>query len=176
MTSLLILFELHHATDSHESHTKMADVISTFTSLSTLLSEYNLNLDSTLEDITLISRRYEQDIAVHGIMPERPTTLSPSLGNLHLFLNRLAGKSTIFGRQLYLRKQKLNFIRHCETALQNILSHITERSSTSPRNTLLHARNHTDRQPLSILADSALNSGPIRRLSDSTDQDTEDEA
>lgn len=174
MALLLKIFELQTVTDLAESDTKMMQCTYIATSLSTLLSAYSLNFDSILEDLIQTSDRFHEVTSGLTTTPERMVTSSPNMGNLRHLLTLAKIKTTEFGRRHYANRLKLTFLTSSEAVLRRITSSLTARSNPSRTNTLEHARNHTDRQPLSILAETALNASPIRPLSETESSDTDE--
>ena len=83
--------------------------------------------------------------------------------------------ATLYGLRLYAQNLKKNFIRSCETELRDIISYITDNSNNTPRSSMEFVHNHTNRQPLRTLLDRELPNGRARRLSETTEEDTDGE-
>ena len=90
-------------------------------------------------------------------------------------VDRVGAAATLYGLRLYAQNLKKNFIRSCETELRDIISYITDNSNNTPRSSMEFVHNHTNRQPLRTLLDRELPNGRARRLSETTEEDTDGE-
>lgn len=177
-TSILCLrlSELLLDTDLHANHTKMGDIIFTLTSVSRALCAFDRPPGSTLDSIIQISSRFEQAIVELGTTSERMVTSSTrSATRLIQLVDRVGAAATLYGLRLYAQNLKKNFIRSCETELRDIISYITDNSNNTPRSSMEFVHNHTNRQPLRTLLDRELPNGRVRRLSETTEEDTDEE-
>lgn len=177
-TSILCLrlSELLLDTDLHANHTKMGDIIFTLTSVSRALCAFDRPPGSTLDSIIQISSRFEQAIVELGTTSERMVTSSTrSATRLIQLVDRVGAAATLYGLRLYAQNLKKNFIRSCETELRDIISYITDNSNNTPRSSMEFVHNHTNRQPLRTLLDRELPNGRVRRLSETTAEDTDEE-
>ena len=163
-------------TDLHANHTKMGTSFSRLPRFRERCA-HSIGLPARLLDsIIQISSRFEQAIVELGTTSERMVTSSTrSATRLIQLVDRVGAAATLYGLRLYAQNLKKNFIRSCETELRDIISYITDNSNNTPRSSMEFVHNHTNRQPLRTLLDRELPNGRARRLSETTEEDTDGE-
>ena len=164
-------------TDLHANHTKMGDIIFTLTSVSRALCAFDRppGLDfgqhhPNIQSVRTGHRRTWDYVGKDGdIVYEIGDPPDPIGGPS-------GAAATLYGLVwLYAQNLKKNFIRSCETELRDIISYITDNSNNTPRSSMEFVHNHTNRQPLRTLLDRELPNGRARRLSETTEEDTDGE-
>ena len=143
-----------------------------FESAVRIRSASRLDFDSIIQ----ISSRFEQAIVELGTTSERMVTSSTrSATRLIQLVDRVGAAATLYGLRLYAQNLKKNFIRSCETELRDIISYITDNSNNTPRNSYGVRPQPYESPTLRTLLDQELPNGRARRLSETTEEDTDGE-
>ena len=176
-TSILCLrlSELLLDTDLHANHTKMGDIIFTLTSVSRALCAFDRPPGSTLDSIIQISSRFEQAIVELGTTSERMVTSSTRSATRLIQLVDQWGRGDSVWSEAVRAESEEEFYSILRDGAPRYYIYITDNSNNTPRSSMEFVHNHTNRQPLRTLLDRELPNGRARRLSETTEEDTDGE-
>ena len=176
-TSILCLrlSELLLDTDLHANHTKMGDIIFTLTSVSRALCAFDRPPGSTLDSIIQISSRFEQAIVGQDYVGKDGDIVYEIGDPPDPIGGPSGGRGDSVWSEAVRAESEEEFYSILRDGAPRYYIYITDNSNNTPRSSMEFVHNHTNRQPLRTLLDRELPNGRARRLSETTEEDTDGE-